>query len=115
MNKNHFFIAYLGICLVLSGLGAPAFAQNKDQVSPGTAPASPVHAPPTGSLDSYLQVALQNSPLLKDYQGQVQAGQVDSQIVRAGYPPQVTGTSVDNYAPVINRFGYDNAISNGGN
>ncbi|HEX9513280.1 MAG TPA: TolC family protein [Puia sp.] len=94
------YIARLGIYGLLSGLGIPALAQNS--------------APPAGNLDFYLQTALQNSPLLKDYQNQVQAGQVDSQIVRAGYRPQVTGNSVNNFAPVINGFGYDNAISNGG-
>jgi len=101
MNKYRFYITYVGICLVLAILCTPVFAQNNDHVS--------------GSLDFYLQVALQNSPLLKDYQGQVQAGQVDSQIVRAGYQPQVTGTSVNTYAPIIHGYGYDNAISNGGN
>lgn len=66
------------------------------------------------NLDFYLQRALQNSPLLKDYQNQVQSGQVDSQAIRVGYRPQVIGSSINNYAPVIGGFGYDNAISNGG-
>lgn len=70
---------------------------------------------PQASLDNYLQTALQNSPLLKDYQGQVEANRVDSQIIRAGYRPQVTGSSINTYAPAINGWGYDNAISNGGN
>jgi len=66
-------------------------------------------------LGHYLDQALHNSPLLKDYQGQIQAGQVDSAILRAGYKPQVTGSSVNIYAPLIHGYGYDNAISNGGN
>lgn len=67
------------------------------------------------TLDFYLGQALYNSPLLKDYQGQVAAAGFDSAIIQAGYGPQVTGSSVNTYAPVIGGYGYDNAISNGGN
>jgi len=69
----------------------------------------------SNTLDFYVGQALHNSPLLKDYQNQLLSGQLDSAIVRAGYVPQVTGTSINTYAPVINGYGYDNAISNGGN
>src|SRR5258708_3101975 len=67
------------------------------------------------SLDFYVGQALENSPLLKDYRNQVLSGQLDSQLIRASYMPQVTGTSLNSYAPVINGYGYDQAISNGGN
>ncbi len=67
------------------------------------------------NLDFYLRQAAQNSPLLKDYRNQVQSNQADSEIILAGYRPQVMGTSVNTYAPVINGYGYDEAISNGGN
>ena len=67
------------------------------------------------NIDYYLDQALHNSPLLKDYQNQVQSNLVDSQRLRASYRPQVTGTSNNSYAPVINGYGYDNAITNGGN
>lgn len=70
---------------------------------------------PATSLTFYLDQALQNSPLLKDYQNQVLAGQVDSQLIRAGYQPQVTGNSMNLWAPTVNGYGYDQAISNGGN
>ena len=66
-------------------------------------------------LDFYLDQALQNSPLLKDYRNQVAAGQVDSALIRAGYRPQVTGSSVNLWAPTVKGWGYDQAISNGGN
>ena len=66
-------------------------------------------------LDFYIGQALQNSPLLKDYRNQMAAGQVDSALVRAGYRPQVTGSSVNVWAPTIKGWGYDQAISNGGN
>ncbi len=66
-------------------------------------------------LDFYIDRALQNSPLLKDYRNQLAAGQVDSALIRAGYRPQVTGSSVNVWAPTIKGWGYDQAISNGGN
>jgi outer membrane protein TolC len=80
------------------------------QTDPGPYPDAPV----TG-LAFYLGQALQNSPLLKDYRNQVLTGEVDSQLIKAGYRPQVTGSSINLYAPLINGWGYDQAISNGGN
>ena len=102
--RNYFFlIGWLGLGLTLSGIPMPAHSQTG-------AP-----APGGNNLDFYLGQARQNSPLLKDYQNQVLAGEIDSQIVRAGYKPQVTGTSINTYAPIIHGYGYDQAISNGGN
>jgi len=66
------------------------------------------------NLDFFIQQALANSPLLKDYQNQVQINQADSLRIRATYQPQVTGNSTNAYAPVIKGFGYDDAITNGG-
>ncbi|HXB91618.1 MAG TPA: hypothetical protein VNU72_04980, partial [Puia sp.] len=109
MNILSFLFRMLGPGLVMSVLVLPVFSQN----------AIPVANAPSGSpgttLDFYLLQARQNSPLLKDYQNQVLSGGIDSQLVRAGYRPQVTGSSVNIYAPTINGYGYDNAISNGGN
>jgi len=70
---------------------------------------------PVTGLGFYLGQALENSPLLKDYRNQVLTGEVDSQLIKAGYRPQVTGNSTNIYAPLINGWGYDEAISNGGN
>ncbi len=69
----------------------------------------------TSTLGFYLDQATQNSPLLKDYHNQVAAGQVDSALIRAGYRPQVAGSSTNVWAPTIKGWGYDQAISNGGN
>jgi outer membrane protein TolC len=69
----------------------------------------------TANLDFYLGHALRNSPLLKDYRNQVQLGQIDSQLVHASYLPQVAGNSTNIYAPTYHGWGYDEAISNGGN
>ncbi len=66
------------------------------------------------SLDFYLGQAKDNSPLLKDYQNQIQSGRLDSQLVRASFKVQVNGISNDLYAPVIKGYGYDNVITNGG-
>ena len=65
------------------------------------------------NLDFYVEQALINSPLLKDYRNQVQTNLLDSERIRATYRPQVTGTSINSYAPVIKGYGYDNAITNG--
>lgn len=66
-------------------------------------------------LTYYLGEALHGSPLLKDYQNQARANQIDSARIRAGYRPQINGVSNNMYAPVINGWGYDNAITNGAN
>jgi outer membrane protein TolC len=67
------------------------------------------------SLDYYVNAALHNSPLLKDYNNQARSNLIDSLRIRASYRPQVNGSSINSYAPVINGWGYDNAITNGAN
>jgi outer membrane protein TolC len=64
------------------------------------------------NLDYYLNTAISNSPLLSEYQYQVAANGLDSQRLRATYKPQVSGISNNSYAPVINGWGYDAALSN---
>ena len=131
MTRNKYFrMNKYFILLVVWAIALPAFSQNmpargSSVLTPanGTTPGSSVFTPGNiapspgdgNGLEFYLQQALQNSPLLKDYQNQVQSGQVDSQILRAGYRPQVNGSSINTYAPTINGYGYDQAISNGGN
>ena len=70
---------------------------------------------PSTKLDFYVGQALQNSPLLKDLHNQVLSGEVDSQLIKASYLPQVVGSSANIYAPTIHGYGYDQAVSNGGN
>ncbi len=70
------------------------FAQNKD-------------------LDYYLSSAVSNSPLLNDQRNQLLLNSVDSQILVASRKVQVTGIGNNYYAPVINGYGYDAAITNG--
>ncbi|MEP7266718.1 MAG: TolC family protein, partial [Saprospiraceae bacterium] len=66
-------------------------------------------------MEFYIDQGLANSPLLKDYQNQVQASYYDSLLIMAAYKPQVMGSSFNSYAPVIQGWGYDNAITNGAN
>jgi outer membrane protein TolC len=67
------------------------------------------------NLQFYLDSGLEASPLLKDYQNQIRTNAIDSAKIRAGYKPQVMASSTNSYAPVINGWGYDEAITNGRN
>ncbi len=64
------------------------------------------------TLQFYQEQALNNSPLLKDYQNQVAANRVDSARIRASYKPQVNLSSSAAISPVIRGFGYDGAVTN---
>ncbi len=64
------------------------------------------------TLDHYLELAKNNSPLLKDLRNQIASNQLDSLRLKAGFKPQVTATSGGLYAPSINGFGYSSAITN---
>lgn len=66
-------------------------------------------------LPFYLQQAKQNSPLLHDYQNQIQSLGLDSRKTRAGYGPQVLANGDLMYAPTFHHWGYDPAITNGQN
>jgi outer membrane protein TolC len=65
------------------------------------------------NLDYFVNQAIANSPLLKDFQNQVRSFSLDSQIIRASLKPQVNGISNDSYAPIIKGYGYDEVITNG--
>jgi len=66
----------------------------------------------TYSLDHYLVLAKSNSPLLKDLQNQIASNQVDSLRLKAGYKPQVNLNSGGLYAPIVNGYGYSEAVTN---
>lgn len=65
------------------------------------------------NLNYFLEKAQNNSPLLKDYNNQIQAASIDSLLYRATRKPQITGNVNALYAPVFNNIGYDSAITNG--
>lgn len=64
-------------------------------------------------LHYFIEKAQTNSPLITDYKNQIQATVLDSLLNLATYKPQVSATLNTVYAPVINGYGYDTAISNG--
>jgi outer membrane protein TolC len=66
-------------------------------------------------LGYYLGSALQNSPLLADYQNRILSGKIDSMRIGASNKLQVNAQSLDYYAPVIHGWGYDEVITNGAN
>ena len=66
-------------------------------------------------LDDYINTALNNSPLLKDYNNQKLSNAIDSLRLIAGYKPQVNGVGTLTYAPTFKGWGYDGAITNGTN
>lgn len=67
------------------------------------------------SLDFYVDAAIGNSPLLKDYTNQKMANLIDSLRIHAGYLPQVNVVSSNSYAPTFGGWGYDGAVTNGAN
>src|ERR1700761_3533279 len=66
----------------------------------------------TYSLDHYLELAKSNSPLLKDLRNQIASNEIDSLRLKAGYKPQVNLNSGGLYAPIVNGYGYSEAITN---
>lgn len=66
------------------------------------------------NLDYYIESAIENSPLLKDFQNQQQSNTIDSLRIRASLKPQINGISNNTYAPNIKGWGYDYAVTNGG-
>lgn len=66
-------------------------------------------------LDDYINTAIKNSPVLKDYYAQIEQNKIDSTITLANYKPQVNATGQAMYAPTYGQYGYDEAVSNGGN
>jgi hypothetical protein len=64
------------------------------------------------SLDEYIEIAKENSPLLKGYRNQVLSNRLDSLLLFASTKTQVNLQSNNYYAPVIHGWGYDEAITN---
>ena len=64
-------------------------------------------------LRFYIENAQTNSPLLKDLSNQIKSNSIDSLLNKANYKPQINGNVFANYAPVLDGYGYDNALSNG--
>src|SRR4051812_37535012 len=69
----------------------------------------------TRSLDFFISNGLQNSPLLKDYAEQIKLNAYDSSMISASNKPQLNGIGQIMMAPTYHGFGYDAAVTNGGN
>ena len=64
----------------------------------------------TNDLNFYVRHALENSPLLKEYQNQMVINRLDSFILQAEYKPSVDFTTANFWAPIVDGFGYDQSI-----
>jgi outer membrane protein TolC len=69
----------------------------------------------TRTLDFYLNMGIQNSPLLKDLNNQINSALIDSLLIRSSKLPQVEARSQILYSPYYKNFGYDEVITDGGN
>lgn len=66
-------------------------------------------------LDFYITTALKNSPLLKDYNNQLLSAGFDSLLIKASNKSQINLVSQAMHPITGKNFGYDEAITNGGN
>ena len=64
-------------------------------------------------VDFFIEKALLNTALLYDLNNQSSSLSIDSLLYKANLKPQLTANLSGNYAPTINNFGYDAAITNG--
>lgn len=67
------------------------------------------------TLAYYQQQAMALNPSLKDYANQLALGSTDSLMIRAAQKPQVNANGQILIEPNIDQFGYNQAITNGGN
>jgi outer membrane protein TolC len=67
------------------------------------------------NLDFYLTAGIKNSPLLKDYNNQILSESSDSSIILSNQRLKIDLASQVMVAPTAKNFGYDEAITNGGN
>lgn len=72
------------------------------------------HGQQQRDLDYFISRGLLANPQLNDLKNQAFAASLDSQRVRALYKVQINALGNNVYAPVVSGWGYDKAISNGG-
>ncbi|WP_159430939.1 TolC family protein [Flavobacterium segetis] len=66
-------------------------------------------------MNFFIEKALLNTALWNDLNNQSSSLTIDSLLYKANLKPQLSANLTGNYAPVINNFGYDTAITNGQN
>lgn len=64
-------------------------------------------------VDFFIKNALSNTALLYDLNNQSSSLSIDSLLYKANLKPQLNANLIGYYAPTINNFGYDTAITNG--
>ena len=94
LQSAHLLVSVLFFFLLIS---SPTFGQEKRD------------------LNFYLNAGIAKSPMLYDSANKYQSNLIDSLKILAGYRPQVTSTGQIMLAPVVGKFGYDSAITNGAN
>ena len=67
----------------------------------------------TKSLSYFINNAVEKSPQLSEYNNLLLSNSIDSQLIIAANKFQLTGNGNTYYAPIINGYGYDMAITNG--
>ncbi len=67
----------------------------------------------TKSLSYFVDSSIKNNPQLYEYRNLILSNSIDSQLIVAANRFQLTGSGNAYYAPVINGYGYDVAITNG--
>jgi|SRR6185312_3227402 len=88
MARGRFIISLIFLSPLFS------FAQNKD-------------------LDYFINQSLSRDPKFTELRNLILMNKIDSELIVAGNKIQVTGSGNAYYAPVINGYGYDVAITNG--
>ena len=68
----------------------------------------------TYDLNHYIRQALENSPLLKEYQNQMVLNSLDSLIMQADYKPSVGFSTTNFWSPIVDGIGFDQAINHKG-
>jgi len=66
------------------------------------------------TLDLFINAGINQSPLLKDLKNQKRGNAIDSLRIEASYKPQITASSTNSYSPTYKDWGYESAITNGG-
>ena len=64
-------------------------------------------------LNYFISRSISNDPKFTEFRNQILANKIDSQLIVAGNKIQVSGSGNAYYAPIINGWGYDEAITNG--
>ncbi|MEO8862386.1 MAG: TolC family protein [Ginsengibacter sp.] len=88
MNKNQLLFVFFSLAPVF------LFSQSRD-------------------LSYFINSSVNNSPQLYEYRNLLLANSIDSQLIVAANRFQITGSGNSYYAPFINGYGYDVAITNG--